>query len=119
MSSAAQPSLQVKPLRGWQLPFLQEPCFSDLLPLLQRSLLLQGPERLLQRLAPRPALASETFVAFRDPQTPLGLVVSQRLNRSGSCWQIQHLRSRLSRTGTGDSAPPHAGCRTHGSSDRP
>ncbi len=93
MSSAAQPSLQVKPLRGWQLPFLQDTCFTDLLPMLQRSLLLHGAERLLHRLAPRPALASEIFVAFRDPQTPLGLVVSQRLNRSGSCWQIQHLRS--------------------------
>ena len=96
MSSAAQPSLQVKQLRGWQLPFLQDPCFTDLLPLLQRCLLLQGPERLLQRLAPRPSLASETFVAFRDPQAPLGLVVSQRLNRSGSCWQIQHLRRQAS-----------------------
>jgi len=86
-------SLQVQPLRGWQLPLLQEGCFLDLLPLLQRSLLLQAPERLLHHLAPRPALAPAVLVAYRNPQQPLGLVVSQRLNRSGSCWQLQHLRT--------------------------
>ena len=86
-------SLQVQPLRGWQLPLLQEGCFLDLLPLLQRSLLLQAPERLLHHLAPRPALAPAVLVAYRTPQQPLGLVVSQRLNRSGSCWQLQHLRT--------------------------
>jgi len=86
-------SLQVQPLRGWQLPLLQEACFLDLLPLLQRSLLLQGPERLLHHLAPRPPLAPAVLVAYRSPHHPLGLVVSQRLNRSGSCWQLQHLRT--------------------------
>jgi hypothetical protein len=85
--------LRVSPLRGWQLPLLQDPGFIDLLPLLQRSLLLQGPERLLQHLAPRPPLAPDVLVAYRHPQHPLGLVVSQRLNRSGSCWQLQHLRT--------------------------
>ena len=85
--------LEVKPLRGWQLPLLQEPGFLELVPLLQRSLLLHTPERLLHRLAPRPALAPDVLVAFREPQHPLGLVVSQRLNRSGSCWQLQHLRT--------------------------
>ena len=102
MPSASLPSsaqslsvlpLQVSPLRGWQLPLLQDPGFADLLPLLQRSLLLQAPERLLQHLAPRPALAPDVLVAYRHPQQPLGLVVSQRLNRSGSCWQLQHLRT--------------------------
>jgi hypothetical protein len=96
VSPAALPpvqSLQVQPLRGWQLPLLQQPCFLDLLPLLQRSLLLQAPERLLHRLAPRPALAPDVLIAYRHPQQPLGLVVSQRLNRSGSCWQLQHLRT--------------------------
>jgi hypothetical protein len=86
-------SLQVQPLRGWQLPLLQDTRFVDLLPLLQRSLLLQGPERLLHHLAPRPPLAPTVLVAFRNPQQPLGIVVSQRLNRSGSCWQLQHLRT--------------------------
>jgi len=85
--------LLIRPLRGWQLPLLQEPGFLDLLPLLQRSLLLKAPERLLHRLAPRPALAPDVLVAYRHPQEPLGLVVSQRLNRSGSCWQLQHLRT--------------------------
>ena len=85
--------LQVRSLRGWQLPLLQDPVFLDLLPLLQRSLLLQGPERLLHRLTPRPALAPDVLVASRHPQHPLGLVVSQRLNRSGSCWQLLHLRT--------------------------
>lgn len=85
--------LQVLPLRGWQLPLLQEPGFADLLPLLQRALLLQGPERVLQHLAPRPPLAPDVLVAYRHPQHPLGLVVSERLNRSGSCWQLQDLRT--------------------------
>ena len=85
--------LQVSPLRGWQLPLLQDPSFTDLLPLLQRSLLLQAPERLLHQLAQRPPLAPDVLVAYRHPQQPLGLVVSQRLNRSGSCWQLQHLRT--------------------------
>ena len=85
--------LQVHPLRGWQLPLLQDPSFQDLLPELQRSLVLQGPERLLQRISPRPPLASSVLVAYRNPQEPLGLVVSQRLNRSGSCWRLRHLRT--------------------------
>lgn len=90
---APAPSLQVQPLRGWQLPLLQDPSFLDLLPQLQRSLVLQGPERLLQRIAPRPPLASSVLVAYRNPQEPLGLLVSERLNRSGSCWQLRHLRT--------------------------
>lgn len=97
MSPADSPqpahNLQVLPLRGWQLPLLQEACFQDLLPELQRSLLLQGPERLLHSLAPRPSLAPDVLVAFRDPQTPLGVLLCQRLNRSGSCWQLEDLRS--------------------------
>ena len=92
-SSPQSPSLSVQPLRAWQLPTLQGDAFDDLIPLLQRALLLQGPERLLHSLAARPPLAPEVLVAFRDPQQPLGLVVSERLNRSGSCWQLQHLRS--------------------------
>jgi hypothetical protein len=85
--------LQVFPVRGWHLPFLQDPCFIDLLPLLQRSVLLEGPEKLLHSIAPRPPLAPEAWLAYRDPQQPLGLVIAQRLNRSGSCWQLLHLRS--------------------------
>lgn len=94
--------LEVRPLRGWQLPLLQETCFLDLLPLLQRALLLQAPEQLLHRLAPRPALAPDVLVAYRQPQHPLGLVVSQRLNRSGSCWQLQQLRTSSSCLAAGE-----------------
>lgn len=97
MSSAALPPtttpLVIQPLRGWHLPLLQEPAFSDLLPLLQRSLLLQGPEQLLHSLTPWRPLAASVLVAYRQPQQPLGLVVSERLNRSGSCWQLQQLRT--------------------------
>lgn len=85
--------LQVVPLRGWHLPLLQDACFADLLPLLQRAVLLQGPEWLLHTLTARPALAPDVLIAYRDPQQPLGLVISQRLNRSGSCWTLQDLRS--------------------------
>ena len=75
------------------MPLLQDPAFLDLQPLLQRALLLQGPEQLLHALAARLPLAAQVLVAYRDPQQPLGLVVSQRLNRSGSCFELLHLRS--------------------------
>jgi hypothetical protein len=83
----------VVPLRGWHLPLLQDPCFADLLPLLQRTLLLQGPDRLLNSLTARPPLVPDVLLAYREPQHPLGLLLSQRLNRSGSCWQLLQLRS--------------------------
>lgn len=85
--------LVIEPLRGWHMPLLQDPAFLDLQPLLQRALLLKGPEQLLHALAARRPLAPEVLVAYRDPQQPLGLVVSQRLNRSGSCFELLHLRS--------------------------
>ncbi len=85
--------LVIEPLQGWHMPLLQDPAFLDLHPLLQRALLFKGPERLLHALAARRPLAPEVLVAYRDPQQPLGLVVSQRLNRSGSCFELQHLRS--------------------------
>ena len=91
MSPSADP-LDIQNLKGWHLPLLQDPAFLDLLPLLQRSLLLQGPERLLHSLAARRPLVPEALVALRGSVTPLGLVLSQRLNRSGSCWQLQDLR---------------------------
>ena len=87
------PPLRIEPLQGWHLPLLHDPAFLDLQPLLQRSLLLQGPEWLLRSVVARRALAPTVLVAYRDPQRPLGLIVSERLNRSGSCWQLLHLRS--------------------------
>ena len=92
-SRQAGGQLSVQPLKAWHLPLLQDGDYDDLIPLLQRALLLQGPERLLHILAPRPSLAPDVLVAHRDPQQPLGVVVSERFNRSGSCWQLQHLRS--------------------------
>ncbi len=87
------PPLRIEPLQGWHLPLLHDPSFLDLQPLLQLALLLQGPERLLRSLVARRALAPDVLLAYRDPQRPLGLIVSERLNRSGSCWQLLHLRS--------------------------
>ena len=73
--SAQAPCLHVVPLRGWHLPLLQDPCFSDLLPLLQRAVLLQGPERLLSSLTARPPLAPDVLLAYREPHLPLGLLI--------------------------------------------
>ena len=92
LSPSAHP-LVIEPLRGWHMPLMQDPAFLDLQPLLQRALLLQGPEQLLHALAARRPLAAQVLVAYRDPQKPLALVVSQRLNRSGSCFELLHLRS--------------------------
>ncbi len=97
------PPLRIEPLQGWHLPLLHDPAFLDLQPLLQRALLLQGPERLLRSLVPRRALAPDVLLAYRDPQRPLGLLVSERLNRSGSCWQLLHLRSGEAVLAAGDS----------------
>ena len=92
LSPSAHP-LVIEPLRGWHMPLMQDPAFLDLQPLLQRALLLQGPEQLLHALAARRPLAAQVLVAYRDSQKPLALVVSQRLNRSGSCFELLHLRS--------------------------
>ncbi|MCP9848654.1 hypothetical protein KBY88_02290 [Cyanobium sp. Morenito 9A2] len=79
-------------LQGWHLPLLQDSAFVDLQHLLQRALLLRAPERLLSWLAPRRPLAPQVLVASWGPDRLLGLVVSQRSNRSGSCWELRHLR---------------------------
>ena len=84
-------SWRLEPLAGWHLPLLNGPTFLPLQPLLQRAILLGLPERVLHALRARPSLAPEVLVALSG-QTPLGLIVTRRLNRSGSCWQIEHLR---------------------------
>jgi hypothetical protein len=90
----------VQPLSGWHLPLLDDPAFLPLQPLLQKSLLLALPESLLHALLKRPPLAPQVLVALPDQEggavRPLGLIVSRRLNRSGSCWQVDHLRVALS-----------------------
>lgn len=84
-------SWRLEPLAGWHLPILNDPAFLPLQPVLQRAVLLGLPERLLQAVLARPSLAPQVLVALNG-QTPLGLIVCRRLNRSGSCWQLQHLR---------------------------
>ena len=85
----------VESLQGWHLPLLNDPAFLHLQPLLQRSLLLAVPEKLITAVAFRQPLASHVLVALGREASggshALGLVVSRRLNRRGSCWQLEHL----------------------------
>jgi hypothetical protein len=89
----------VEPLQGWHLPLLDDPAFLPLQPLLQRSLLLALPEQLLTAVTSRRPVAAQVLVALQRQgltrQQALGLIVCRRLNRSGSCWQVQHLRLAL------------------------
>ena len=85
---------RIERLAGWHLPLLSDPAFLPLHPVLQRALLLGLPERILHTVARRPSLAPQVLVAFAPrSQNAVGLIVSRRLNRSGSCWQLQHLRT--------------------------
>ena len=85
---------RLEPLAGWHLPLLRDPAFLPLQTVLQRAALLGMPERLMHWLGRGQSLAPQVLVAFAElSQTPLGLVVCQRLNRSGSCWQVLHLRT--------------------------
>ncbi len=90
------PAYRVEPLQGWHLPLLDDPAFLPLQPLLQRSLLLAVPDRLLTALRRRQPLTSQALVALQvlpeGQQRILGLIVCRRLNRSGSSWQVEHLR---------------------------
>ena len=93
-------SWRIQPLQGWHLPLLDDPAFLPLQPLLQRSLLLALPDRLLNTLRRRRPLVSEALVALQTlpggQSRAIGLIVCRRLNRSGSTWQVEHLRLRLS-----------------------
>ncbi|QNI70209.1 hypothetical protein CyaNS01_01070 [Cyanobium sp. NS01] len=89
--SGLDTTLRLDPLAGWHIPLLHDPAYLPLHPLLQRAVLLTMPQRLLQLLTSRPSLGPQVLVALRQ-QTPQGLIVTRRLNRSGSCWQVQHLR---------------------------
>lgn len=101
------PSYRVEPLQGWHLPLLDDPAFLPLQPLLQRSLLLAVPDRLLTALRRRQPLTSHALVALQTlpggQQRILGLIVCRRLNRSGSSWQVEHLRLPIR---SADSASP-------------
>jgi len=90
---------RIEPLQGWHLPLLDDPSFLPLQPLLQRSLLLSAPDRLLSVIGAGPPLASQALVALQrlphGQQRVIGLIVCRRLNRSGSSWQVEHLRLPL------------------------
>ncbi len=90
---------RIEPLQGWHLPLLDDPSFLPLQPLLQRSLLLAVPDRLLSVLGGGQPLASQALVALQrlphGQQRVIGLIVCRRLNRSGSSWQVEHLRLPL------------------------
>jgi len=92
---------RVEPLQGWHLPLLDDPAFLQLQPLLQRSLLLALPDRLLTALRRRQPLTSQALVALQSlpggQQRIIGLIVCRRLNRSGSSWQVEHLRLPIRR----------------------
>lgn len=87
---------RIEPLQGWHLPLMAAEPFLSLQPLLQRCLLWALPERLLAGLSQRRALLPQVLVAVWQPsQGPLrvlGVVASSRLNRRGSCWQVEWLR---------------------------
>jgi hypothetical protein len=82
---------QIEPLAPWHLPLLGDPAFVPLQPVLQRAVLLQWPERLVEVMRGRRGLIPQVLVA-RQGQAASGLIVSRQINRSGSCWQVQHLR---------------------------
>lgn len=92
----------VERLQGWHLPLLQDAAFLPLLPQLQRALLLQLPDRLLGSVLPSFPHGPAVHVALsRDPSRPplpLGLIVTRRLNRRGTCWEVDHLALALAQT---------------------
>ena len=88
---APENPLLLEALAPWHLPLLGDPAFVPLQPLLQRAVLLQWPERLVEVMRGRRGLIPQVLVA-RQGQGAAGLIVSRQINRSGSCWQVQHLR---------------------------
>lgn len=92
--SSASGAWFIQPLQGWHFPHLQDPCFQPLLPLLQRSLLLALPDRVLSSLdAPGPRRHRVLVATRSGPSGPvIGLIVTRPHNRRRTCWQICHLR---------------------------
>jgi len=95
LRGSAPPGWGVEHLQGWHLPLLQDPSFLPLLPQLQRALILQLPERLLGAVFPFFPSGPSVHVALlrqpAHPPRPLGLIVTRRLNRRGTCWEVDHL----------------------------
>ena len=91
--------ISVTTLQGWHLPLLDDPAFLPLQPLLQRSLLLAVPRRLVTAFSHRHHPAPLVLVATQPDRSgrsrALGLIVARTVNRSGSCWEVQHLAVAL------------------------
>ena len=87
--------IRITTLQGWHLPLLDDPAFLPLQPLLQRSLLLSVPRHLLAALVQSARQAPLVLVASqldgRGRSRPVGLLLARAHNRSGSCWDVQHL----------------------------
>ncbi|MFO0105134.1 MAG: GNAT family N-acetyltransferase [Cyanobium sp.] len=82
----------LEPLAAWHLPLLTDPAFLPLQPQLQRALLLQLPERLLGLMRSGRRRRPPQVLVARHDNALLGLIISRPLNRTGSCWQVLHLR---------------------------
>ncbi|MEB3235473.1 MAG: hypothetical protein VKM98_08600 [Cyanobacteriota bacterium] len=94
MRVPTSPQWRIEPLAGWHLPLLGDPAFLPLQAQLQRAALLGLPDRLMHWMGQGSFSAPQVLVAFAEhSQTALGLVVTRRLNRTGSCWQVAHLRT--------------------------
>jgi hypothetical protein len=91
-----QEPIIVSTLQWWHLPLLDDPAFQPLQALLQRCLLLSLPRRLLVavRAGARqvPLLLVACQLDERGRHRPLGLLIARAHNRSGSCWEVQHLQ---------------------------
>ncbi|QVL54415.1 MAG: GNAT family N-acetyltransferase [Cyanobium sp. M30B3] len=79
-------------LAAWHLPLLSDPAFLPLQPQLQRALLRQLPERLLGLMRSGRRRCPPQVLVARQDNTLLGVIISRPLNRTASCWQVQHLR---------------------------
>jgi len=109
LRGSAPQGLTVERLQGWHLPLLQDQAFVPLLPQLQRALILELPERLLGAVLPSFPHGPVVHVALsrhpsQHPQ-PRGLVVTRRLNRRGTCWEVDHLALAMDRPPFAPSGP--------------
>jgi len=99
VTTPGEQSISVTTLQGWHLPLLDDPAFLPLQPLLQRSLLLAVPRKLVRAFSHRPHPAPLVLVATQPDGSgrsrAVGLIVTRTVNRSGSCWEVQHLRLAL------------------------
>lgn len=107
LRGALPEGLSVERLQGWQLHLLHDPSFLPLVPQLQRALLLGLPERLLGSVVPSLVQAPVVHLALlrlpSQPPQPIGVIMTRRLNRRGTCWEVDHLALAQAR---GPLSPP-------------